>query len=441
MSQSSAVKKIYTGYYPREYQQQIHADTSRFKVCVCHRRFGKTIYALNEIIDSSLRCALRDPQYAYIAPTYSQAKRIAWQILKDYTKNIPGVQTHEQDLVLRIPRPWRGDVIKIMLLSSENPDSIRGIYLDGVVIDEFAACDPSVWNLAARPTLSDRNGWAVFIGTPNGRNHFFDIYNHALKDTSGTWRAFLFKASETGLISQSELQAAYRDMGEDKFNQEYECDFNIGASHSYFGKEMLKLRTNNRITSVPHDPALLVDVFWDLGISDYMALWFCQVYGREVRLIKYMEEAGQGLNWWAGELKKLQQTEGYKYGRIVLPHDGAARSLETGKSRQQSLGELMRLQVEVLPRMSKSDQIDAARRLLPRCYFDAEGTARGVECLENYSRKWDEKNKVFLAQPLHNWASHGADAFQTLAIGLREDYHETSSGPRQEYAEGDFSVF
>ena len=175
------IKKVSTGYNPRPLQKIIHFSMKRFNVLVLHRRFGKTVLSINETIDRALRCSLKNPQYAYIAPTYGQAKRIAWEYLKEYTKDIPGAKPNEAELRVDIPRPSSKDKIRFMLLGSENPDTIRGIYLDGVVLDEFAVCDPTIWGQVVRPALADRSGWAIFLGTPKGQNHFFDLYNKAKK--------------------------------------------------------------------------------------------------------------------------------------------------------------------------------------------------------------------------------------------------------------------
>src|SRR3989304_4749260 len=168
-----SIQKISTGYEPRKFQEILHKNLKRFNVLVCHRRFGKTVFSVNHCIDRGLRNTKRNPQYAYIAPTYGQAKRIAWDMFKEYTKNLPGVSTNEQDLRLEIERPHLQDKVRFLLLGAENPGSLKGIYLDGVILDEFAECAPAIWGEVVRPALSDRRGWAIFIGTPKGQNHFF----------------------------------------------------------------------------------------------------------------------------------------------------------------------------------------------------------------------------------------------------------------------------
>lgn len=439
---STTLDKVQTGYFPRPHQELLHSRLKRFNVLVCHRRFGKTVFSIAETLDQSLRNPKKSPQYFYIAPTFGQAKRVAWDILKDLTKNFPGVTTHEQELRVDIPRPHSRDRIRIQLLSAENPDAIRGVYADGVILDEYADCDPSIWTKVVRPALSDRRGWAIFIGTPKGQNHFWDILADAVRNADHGWFHAIFKASETKILPEDELTDARRTMAEEEYAQEYECSFAAALTHAYYGKHMAQALEEKRITKVPYDKASAVTIYFDLGISDHMAMWAAQSIGREVRAINYYEASGQGLDDFCDKIREWRDKYGYSYERIVLPHDGKARSLETGKSRQQHMMENLRLPVDVLPRMSLADGINAVRLLLPRVWFDMNKCRRGVECLVNYQRKLDAKNKVYMNQPLHNWASHGADAFRTLALGIKElsegDF-QNQRLPRQ--AEGDFSIF
>lgn len=411
-----SIKIVETGYTPRPLQAVIHKSLKRFNVIICHRRFGKTIFSINEIIDQALRCERKNPQYAYIAPTYGQAKRVVWDYLKEYTKHIPGVETNESELTVRIRRADKDDMIKIILLGAENPGSLRGIYLDGVILDEFAECDPTVWSTVIRPALSDRLGWAIFIGTPKGTNHLYDVYVQA-QATPETWYCAIYKASETGIVEKSELEAARAVMSEAEYNQEYECSFSAALVGAYYGKEIEMLRTGNKITKVPYDPAAGVITGWDLGISDTTTIWCVQLIGRAVHVIDYIENSGSGLDYYVSELKK----RGYLYEEHIVPHDAKQRDLGTGKTRVETLRSLGLQNIRTAAKLSVADGINASRLLLAKCWVDAEKCKRGVDALTNYERKWDSKNKIFQATPLHNWASHGADGFRTLAVGLDEN--------------------
>lgn len=377
------------------------------------RRFGKTHLSINEILDKALRCTNKNPQYAYIAPTFGAAKRIAWDLLKDYTKHIPGVTYNEAELRCEIHRGQ--DKIKILLLGSENPGSIRGIYLDGVVLDEFAECDPTIWSQVVRPALSDRLGWAIFIGTPKGKNAFYDVYTRAQGNSD--WFTKIYRADETKIIPISELEASKQTMSEDEYAQEFLCDFAAALVGAYYGKEMAQAHEKGRISIVEADPSVPVGTAWDLGIDDSTAIWFWQLVGREIRIVNYLEFSNLGLSDIVREIVKLD----YFLGEHLLPHDAAHRELGTGVTRQETLRKLGLKNTRIVPKLSLEDGINATRLLIKKCWFDKEKCGRGITALENYERKWDEKNKIFMSRPLHNWCSHGSDAFRTLAVGLDEN--------------------
>lgn len=432
-----SVKIVSTNYHPRPHQSIIHKMLKRFNVLLCHRRFGKTHLAINEILDQALRCPAKSPQYAYIAPTYGQARRVAWDLIKEYLKDMPGVTYNEADLRVEIVRPDRRDKIKIMLLGAENPNAIRGIYLDGVILDEYADMNPEVWSMVVRPALSDRLGWAIFIGTPKGQNHFYDMFAQAKGNPE--WYAAVFKASETGVIPMSELEAARTVMSEAEYLQEYECSFSAALVGAYYGKEMQTCDDEKRITAVPYDPILPVYTYWDLGMDDTTAIWFLQVVrGRELRWIDYHEESGQGLDHYA----RILQNKGYLYEEHVLPHDGAVRELGTGKSRQEVLRTLCKgVRVRVAKRMAVADGINAARLMLAKSWFDGSKCEKGIESLKNYERAWDSKNKIYHQTPKHNWASHGADAFRVAGMEVNENRASLDQISKYaRHADTDFSV-
>lgn len=448
----SKVLDVSTGYTPRPLQAILHSAFKRFNVIVCHRRFGKTHLSLNEMIDRAFRNELKNPQYAYLAPTYGQAKRVAWDLLKDYIKNIPGVVINEADLRIDIPRPGRQDRIRFILLGAENPGSLKGIYLDGVVLDEYAEMNPQVWTESVRPALSDRHtldpqqGWAIFIGTPKGTNHFYEIYQFANNGDPEkgiakpeNWFTAVYKASETGIIPLAELEAAKSVMPDNEYEQEYECSFSAALVGAYFGKEMEQAEADKRITSVAYDSNIPVSTYWDLGVDDTTVIWFVQRLGlREIRLIDYHEESGQGLPYYA----KVLTEKKYVYDEHVLPHDAEVRELGTGVSRVETMRKLCRgTRIRVLPRQTVEDGINAARMMLPKCWFDLNKCARGITALKNYQRVWDAKNKIYQQRPKHDWASHASDAFRYLAMGLREEYGDTNDVRRYpRYSNNDFSV-
>lgn len=433
---------ISTGYIPRPLQAKMHLDVKRFNVIVCHRRFGKTVWAINHLIDKALRSRLPMPRFAYLAPTYGAAKRIAWDYLKSFCANIPGVEFNEAELRVEIP----SNRARIMLLSAENPGSLRGIYLDGCILDEFAEMNPEAWTTVIRPTLSDRKGWAIFIGTPKGTNTFYELYEYATTSGDLEWHAAKYKASETGLIRADELESARRTMAEEEYEQEFECSFSAGLVGAYFTKELSAAEKEGRITKVLHDPSLPVDTYWDLGINDMCAIWFVQTLRNRHRVIDYFEISGASIP----DVIRDIRAKPYNYGRFTLPHDAQARDFSTGKAQVQIFRDHGVRNITIVPRVgTKREGINAARMILPLCEFDAEKCKQGLKALANYQRKWDAKNNVFQDNPLHNWASNGADAFQQFGLGARDDSRssaflaelKSSSGDKDPMADMDYDVF
>lgn len=326
---------------------------------------------------------------------------------------------NEAELRIDIPRPQTRDRVRFILLGAENPDSLKGIYLDGVTLDEYASMGPQVWGEVIRPTLSDRLGWATFIGTPKGMNHFYDIWQHACKAQAqgqSNWFAYMLKASESGILPQSELDDARATMSEEEYDQEYECSFTAALVGAYYAKYLTDLEKKGQITSVPYDKNVRVDTYWDLGIGDTTAIWFVQQVGKSYHVIDYVEDSGRDLEYYS----KVLRERGYYYGDLVWPHDGKARSLETGNTREEKMRSLGWRPI-LLPKMGVDERINAVRMLLNKCWFDKVKCARGLDALKNYQQKWDSKNQIFSTTPLHNWASNGADAFGYFALGVRDN--------------------
>lgn len=425
------VRKINTGYVPRPLQDLLHSQLKRFNVLVCHRRFGKTIFAICEMIDRGMRNEKYKPRYAYIAPTYKQAKRIAWEYLKDYTKELPSVEINKSDLTISIHREAlydqegtclrEADHIEFILLGADNPDSIRGIYLDGAVLDEYAQCDPIIWGQIIRLCLADRKGWAIFIGTPKGKNHFHNRYKKALKNPR--WFTAIYRASQTGILDEEEIEDMKEDLDEAEIQQELECSFTAAILGSYYGTIINDMYKQQRIRDVPYDPNLPVDTFWDLGIGDALAICFVQRSMGEVRYIDYYEASGENLPHYA----KLIQSKPYLYGRHVLPHDAKARSLETGLTRQEALRKLG-LICEVQTRQAVDDRIQASRARLAISYMDKTKCERLIDCLSNYQKEWDGKMFKFKTKPKHDWTSNGADAFGYSALDARKSEFANERG-------------
>jgi phage terminase large subunit len=405
-----AEREIVIPYNPRPPQLEIHKamESSRFVVVVAHRRMGKTVSAINQLIKSAIECNRERPRFAYIAPTYSQAKRVAWDYLLHYTRPLNA----EANIAEMRVDFWDR---RIQLYGSDNPDSLRGQYFDGVILDEIADQNPKIWNEIVRPALADRapQSWAMFIGTPKGQNHFKDLRDRA--EVEPNWKMLEFKASQTKLVLESELQAAKREMGDDKYDQEFECSFSASVEGSYYGKILNGLEADGRYHKIERDDLCKTFVAWDLGMGDSTSIWVAQLANNEVRLMDYIENHGQGLDWYVRELTN----RGWHKAPQLLPHDVQVRELGTGKSRLEVLQEAG-LDCTVVGRLGVDDGIQAVRRLLPRCYFNVPQVKQGLDCLRNYRREFDEKRQVFFDKPLHDWSSHGSDAFRYLAVGMDE---------------------
>jgi len=407
-------RHIVVPYAPRPLQRVLHAalEAHRWSVAVCHRRFGKTVLAINQLQKAALTSDKPRPRFAYIAPTYRQGKAIAWDYMKHYAGPIPGVGINESEL--RIDHP---NGAQVRIYGADNPDALRGIYLDGVVLDEYGLMAQNVFSEVIRPLLTDRQGWALFIGTPNGKNQFYDIAQQAQREPG--WFFAAYKASQTGLIPEGELQSARASMTEDEYAQEFECSFEASVKGAVFAKELQQAREEGRITRVPVDPLLPVHTEWDLGMRDHTAIWFYQVSpGGELRVVDYYENSGHGLPHYAQVLKDKQAGQ-WSYGIHGAPHDIEVREIGTGKSRWEQ-ARAIGLYFGVGRQLPLIDGISATRVLLPRCWFDAQRCARGIEALQNYRWYYNTRMREHdTARPEHDWASHAADAFRGIAQRYR----------------------
>jgi hypothetical protein len=403
------VQRVVIPYCPREPFKPFHNRQQRFGAIVAHRRAGKTVSAINELIKAALTCSKPNPRFAYVAPYFAQAKDVAWSYVKHYTGVIPGAEVNESEL--RVDLPGGG---RVRLYGADNYDRLRGIYLDGVVLDEFADMDPRAWSEVIRPALSDRQGWAIFIGTPKGQNAFHDIHLRAESDPD--WFSLVLRASQTGLIADEELESLRAELSDDEYQREFECSFDAAVEGAYYAKLINAAadETPSRIGRVPIDPILPVHAAFDLGIGDATAIWLAQFHGREIRLVDYIENNGVALDWYGKALKD----RGHTYEPLILPHDAQARELGTGKSRVEMF-EAMGFKTRVLPPSSVEDGIETVRRMIPRMWIDGDKCQAGLQAIKQYRARKDEKRRLTLG-PLHDWTSHAADALRYLCLAYQE---------------------
>ena len=416
-------------YTPRKHQSYLHQQINRYRwsVLVCHRRFGKTVCMINHLIRSALMCKHKNPRFAYIAPTFKQAKSIAWDYMKQFTAKIPNTKFNETELRVDLPNGSR-----ITLLGAENSDGLRGIYLDGCVIDEYANIDGKLFAEIIRPALSDRKGYCVFIGTPAGmNNNFYDLYQHA--NGAEDWFNYKAKASDTKIVDPEELEKAKEVMGEKKYLQEFECDWIANIEGAIYGDEMNKLDDKNQLARVPYDPTLPVSTAWDLGVADHSSIIFFQQKGTGVQIIDYHEERGHGLPHYI----QLLEEKPYIYKDHFAPHDIEVQEFGNGKTRREIAYQLG-IRFKVVPKLPVEEGIHAVTMLLSRCWIDVDHCKNLIDALRHYHRKYIDKNRMFRSKPVHDWSSHACDAMRYLAVGLQEI--NTRQTAPQSVADNDYRI-
>ena len=358
-------------YKPRAAFQRLHKRTQRWAVVVAHRRAGKTVACINELIKSALTFPRNDGRFAYVAPFYRQAKSVAWDYLKRFSAVIPGITINESELRIDYPNGSR-----ITLFGADNADALRGLFFDGVVADEYGDWKPSVWGYVIRPALADRQGWAIIIGTPKGRNQFWEIYAAACN--LDDWLALCIRASESGLLPQSELDSLRKELSDDAWRQEMECDFDAALPGAIWGVEMYELEISGRFTGVPHNPDYPVYTAWDIGRSDDTVIWWYQSIGEQIRIIDYHASSLKDPAFYAkqllarevnidfiddeikvrlgGAVLELQHRSKYRYATHWLPHDAKAKTLAAKKSVIEQLGAVVGFETcAIVPDLSVQD--------------------------------------------------------------------------------------
>ena len=427
-------------FTPRDYQIK-HAlepfDQGKKRlVQVWHRRAGKDKTSLNIMAREMFR---RRGVYYYVLPTYSQGRKIVWEGIDaqgfKFLDHIPPQlrkRTNNQDMIIETVN---GSVFRVV--GSDNIDSVVGTNPVGMIFSEYSLHDPRAWDLF-RPVLRENGGWATFPYTPRGRNHGYRLYKAAEKwaqEEGSEWYGSLLAITDTGVMSEHDIELERMSgMDDDLIQQEFYCSFAVGARGAYYAKELELARSTGRVGRVPFDHQIPVFTFWDLGRRDSTAIWFAQFSGAAILLPLYFESHTHGLDFYVNFLAEVQEKYKIKYAEHWLPHDGGHKNFLVEKTAKEMMAAMLQENritgtVMVAKKLGREDGIQAVRRLLPRCYFDAERAARGVDCLENYTKIWDEKLKVFRNEPRHDWASHGADAFRTMATsGIEELYWGAEMG-------------
>ena len=410
---TTEVKRVEIPYAPRKQFLPFHLRKERWAVAVAHRRCGKTVACVNDLIIRALTEGKDDGLYAYICPYLSQAKSVAWLYLLKFSE-VVRVKENASELWVQLINGAR-----IRLFGADNAQALRGMFVDGIVLDEYADMKPRVWGEVIRPLLADRQGWATFIGTPKGKNSFWDVYNFA--QTDDNWHVTTLKASQTKLLPDTELTDARSMMSEDQYLQEFECSFEAAILGAYYGKEMREADEQGRITKVPYDREHKVYTAWDLGYTDDTSIVFFQILRNEVRVIDHYAGSGLAMD----DYLSLVIGKGYNYGKHYLPHDAKAKTLASGGKSIQEMAQksLGTGNVRIVPDLSLQDGIQAVRALFPKLWFDQVKCTEHqlLESLRQYQREWDDDKKRYRDRPRHDWTSHGADSVRYMAIAWREE--------------------
>lgn len=410
-------------YVPRDVFKPLHRRDKRWTVVVAHRRAGKTVAMCADLVIGALETALPKPQFAYLAPQRDQAKRVAWAYLKDLTRPFWSKQPNESELKISINNGHKGEST-IYVAGADNYDALRGMYFDGVVLDEVGQIRPSAWYTVLRPALSDRLGWAIFAGTPAGKNMFWNLREEA-RLNPGTHMLLELPASKTGIIHPDELRDAKAQMTEEAYLVEYECSFDAAVPGAYYAKLVGDAYEQGRVAAHAPDSAFPVNLVADLGYTDSCSWWGWQETPDGYRIVDFYEDDNQPIQHYIDWVKARP----YRVGTVFLPHDARAKSLQTGKSIiEQFLTNGIR--PSMVPEMSLQDGIEAARLVIPRCWFDEAKTYDGLEHLRAYMREWDERTQTYRNRPKHDQHSHAADSFRYLALAARPVMSKAKHEPK-----------
>jgi hypothetical protein len=396
-------------YIPRAHFRPLHNSTKRWIFAVAHRRAGKTVALVNQLIRAALSNPRRHPppRYAYVGPSFDQVKDLCWAYLKHYAGGYPGVRFLEGELTVIFPS---GATIRLYG-GGQAYERIRGIYLDGAVLDEYPLLNPRAWTSVVRPTLADYRGFAVISGTSNGDDHFHQVKLRAEDDPS--WDVFDIKITDTheDALSYDEQKELTRDMPADEYAREMLNAFDAPVEGAYYTEAMNALQQQHRVTTVPVDLSQSLITGWDIGIHDFTCIWIFQLAGKEIHFVDYIEDRGHKGPHYLDLLDTRAKVWGTPYKAHILPHDVEAREWMSGQSRRIGMMDLTPVPILTAERVNDADGINAVRGILGIAWFDEARTRRGLARLRGYKRSK-------FGTPVHDDSSHGADAMKTVATGL-----------------------
>lgn len=418
LDEAPARRQIVIPYTPRTHFRPFHASTKRFRLTVAHRRAGKSVSQLNEMIKKALQNKRRTPlpRYAYVGPSFSQTKDLIWSYVKQYTNTLPDVQHSETDLRCTLPN---GATITLYGGAAAY-ERMRGLYFDGIVLDEFSMLNPSVFSTVVRPCLADYLGWAVISGTSNGDDHFHELKKRADRDSG--WDVFVIPVTETDALHPDEVEEMKKDMTAEEYAREMLCSFDAPVEGSYYADLMNIAQAQNRIADVPWRSEAGVITWWDIGVDDFTAIWVLQIAGKSIGFIDYIEDTGKGIDHYVKMLKgqiedpirgiTSAHRQQYLYRAHVFPPDVQVREWgNAAKTRLETAMELLGPDCLVSPSHRVEDGINAVRGIIPISYWDTKRCEQGISALRNYHR-------TKAGRPDHNWASHGSDAMRIGSVAM-----------------------
>jgi len=360
--------------------------------------------------------------YWHMLPTATQARKVVWNAIDSEGRRLIDQAFPEQIVKRRNENEMMIELMPLVAgragsiwqaVGSDNYDALVGSNPKGIVFSEYSVSDPAAWDYI-RPILTENGGWAIFIYTPRGKNHGHSLYRMARSNPE--WFCELLTIRETGVLTEAQVDAERAaGMSRQMVEQEFYCSFESELEGSYYAEEMARARGEGRITRVPYDGSAPVETAWDIGVGDECAIWFFQRIGKEIHLIDYYENSGEGVGHYA----KVLSSKPYVYSTHWAPHDAKGREFGTGVSKF-ATARRHGIKWSILPKLGVDDGIEAVRGLLGLCWFDEAKCGVGIEALKSYRKMYNRTMRVWSMTPVHDWASNGADAFRYLAIAVRK---------------------
>lgn len=421
-------------FEPRPYQLPILAalDQGKKRIVACmHRGGGKDLMALNWLIKTAMQ---KPAVYLHCFPSFSQGKKAIWNSVHNtdegepmgYLDHIPPELIKSKDSSEMRVTFINGSVYCIMGMDGKNANRARGMNPSCVIMSEYAFMDASAW-YTIEPRVSQNNGAAIFLSTPNGQNHFYDLYNYSISEEGKKtgWFGARITLDDTNALDASHIEGL-RSQGypEDFIQQEYYCSFTRGAQGSYYGKQIQSARDDGRLCNVSIDKTLPCFTAWDIGVGDSSAIWIGQQLSNgKISLLDYYENHGVGLDHYISYLDRFRVKHDIIWGTHYVPHDMRNREFTSGISRleiAENLGYKMTPVIKDGQAYGFDAGVQCVRSMLADCVFDVEKCKFGIKCLDLYRKKYNETLKIYSDEPCHDQYSHGADAFRMACVGIKE---------------------